>query len=557
MEKQTDAFERPAHYWLLRAQHARRQGDARRAAVMERHARRTAPQDDAAAYRYALALRQLDCLEASTREAFSALAAKPDRWELLGLIGQNLADLRRERDALYALTLYVDRAQPDPMVDWDEEIRVLYTGLHAPGRRCRARLRGLTRRVAQHVARGERIQAGRLMWRALELCQDRPSAQLMGVAAKYLLFMREPVEAYHYMCLALEAAPGNAGLQAAAAQLFWAMGRAGEAQRALARAVFLAWTPQEERQVMEASDALGRPDMGRVLLEAVLRRKPYRYPTVYNMGVCLLKLGRWPEASRCIHLLRELDPDDAQGKALFERMQGLAGQEAQTVASRAKGWHYYGAAPQETAARCLSALDGAPEALAARLEPDGALWRELMTAVRLEAVPVGLLTALSRLLPAPDGQRLLRETLTAGPDDSALKREALAELCASGVRPPYLMWRGGCVELYDPSAPPPPTFLQRMTVRLAHRVTRLNGGTDILPYLLDELHALPPRLRLRAVGERRGVWAAALSLRYRTRRGLAPSLVDAAGWSPQEKRSFRRVLSILRKGDRHDGNDQL
>ena len=34
-------------------------------------------------------------------------------------------------------------------------------------------------------------------------------------------------------------------------------------------------------------------------------------------------------------------------------------------------------------------------------------------------------------------------------------------------------------------------------------------------------------------------------------------LVDAAGWSPQEKRSFRRVLSILRKGDRHDGNDQL
>ena len=90
---ETDTFQRPANYWLRRAERCKQSGDLIRAAVLERHAVRAEPDSDAARMSYAFTLRQLHCYEASNREAFAALAHNPDRTALFGLIGQNMFNL--------------------------------------------------------------------------------------------------------------------------------------------------------------------------------------------------------------------------------------------------------------------------------------------------------------------------------------------------------------------------------------------------------------------------------------------------------------------------------
>ena len=59
---QMDSFQRPAPYWLRRAEKCKQAGDLRRAAVLERHAARTDPGYAAGPASYALTLRQLQQL---------------------------------------------------------------------------------------------------------------------------------------------------------------------------------------------------------------------------------------------------------------------------------------------------------------------------------------------------------------------------------------------------------------------------------------------------------------------------------------------------------------
>ena len=86
-----EAFQRPASYWLHRAEKVKQQGDVIRAAVLQRHALRAEPQSDAAAMAYALTLRQLGCYEASIREAFRALAQNPHRTPLFGIVAEHIS----------------------------------------------------------------------------------------------------------------------------------------------------------------------------------------------------------------------------------------------------------------------------------------------------------------------------------------------------------------------------------------------------------------------------------------------------------------------------------
>ena len=79
MMNQHDAFQRPAVYWLKRAERQKQTGNLLRAAVLERHALRADESSDEAWESYVLTLRQLNCYEASNREAFAALAHSPAR----------------------------------------------------------------------------------------------------------------------------------------------------------------------------------------------------------------------------------------------------------------------------------------------------------------------------------------------------------------------------------------------------------------------------------------------------------------------------------------------
>ena len=97
----------------------------------------------------------------------------------------------------------------------------------------------------------------------------------------------------------------------------------GEAASALTRAAVCASTPADELLVCLASEQLGAHEAAYAMLSRSLKRCSGRYPVLYDLAVCLLKLGRLEEASRSIHLCRELDPDDVPGEVLFNRMMDM------------------------------------------------------------------------------------------------------------------------------------------------------------------------------------------------------------------------------------------
>ena len=119
-----DTFQRPAPYWLRRAEKCKQAGDLRRAAVLERHAARTDPGYAAGPASYALTLRQLHCYEASNREAFAALAYDPSRVALYGLIGQNMIALGHRQEGLDAFSLYFNAPDDGQTVPapWDGDV---------------------------------------------------------------------------------------------------------------------------------------------------------------------------------------------------------------------------------------------------------------------------------------------------------------------------------------------------------------------------------------------------------------------------------------------------
>ena len=115
-----ELFQRPAHYWLRRAEKQKQSGEMIRAAVLERHAVRAEPHSDAARMSYAFTLRQLHCYEASNREAFAALAQNPAHTAMFGLIGQNMLNMGMRRTGLDALSLYAADPPSIPPI-WQDE----------------------------------------------------------------------------------------------------------------------------------------------------------------------------------------------------------------------------------------------------------------------------------------------------------------------------------------------------------------------------------------------------------------------------------------------------
>lgn len=78
-------------------------------------------------------------------------------------------------------------------------------------------------------------------------------------------------------------------------------------------------------------------------------------PVLYDLAVCLLKLGRLEEASRSIHLCRELDPDDVPGEVLFNRVMDMETRALtpEQVRAEAASVSYYGSLNEEELNRCL------------------------------------------------------------------------------------------------------------------------------------------------------------------------------------------------------------
>lgn len=306
---------------------------------------------------YALTLRQLHCYEASNREAFAALAYDPSRVALYGLIGQNMIALGHRQEGLDAFSLYFNAPDDGQTVPapWDGDVYEMEEAYWEPPVKRRARLNGLMHMILSRMARGDMDGASRALQRARRAPFQAPYARRDELAALWHERAGRPQEALRYVRRALRLRPYDAQLSASAACLLGRLGRAGEAASALTRAAVCASTPADELLVCLASEQLGAHEAAYAMLSRSLKRCSGRYPVLYDLAVCLLKLGRLEEASRSIHLCRELDPDDVPGEVLFNRVMDMETRALtpDQVRAEAASVSYYGSLNEEELNRCL------------------------------------------------------------------------------------------------------------------------------------------------------------------------------------------------------------
>ena len=354
---------------------------------------------------------------------------------------------------------------------------------------------------------------------------------------------------------ALRLRPYDAQLSASAACLLGRLGRAGEAASALTRAAVCASTPADELLVCLASEQLGAHEAAYAMLSRSLKRCSGRYPVLYDLAVCLLKLGRLEEASRCIHLCRELDPDDVPGEVLFNRVMDMETRALtpDQVRAEAASVSYYGSLNEEELNRCLKPVTQAvregPGALAAAMAVDAKLRARFLYMLALPTDwPAKLLPSVCAAMPPEDAQRLLRQVLLADPRGSLTKRVAMAMLVSMGAPAPYAVWQDGRLGYVDPTQPPPQTasFYQRMITRCLNRAAALAQDGSFMPWALARVRRMSESERFRLIADRRKVWPLALSIRYRCERGLPPQRIDTMRLNAQDAHALKSALHMLR-----------
>lgn len=554
---QMDSFQRPAPYWLRRAEKCKQAGDLRRAAVLERHAARTDPGYAAGPASYALTLRQLHCYEASNREAFAALAYDPTRVSLYGLIGQNMIALGRRQEGLDAFSLYFNAPDdaPDVPAPWDGDVYEMEEAYWELPVKRRARLKGLMHIILSRMARGDMGGAAHALRRARRAPFQGPYARRDELTALWYERAGRPQEALAYVRRALRLRPRDAQLAASAACLLARLGKGGEAASALARAAVCAASPADELLVCLASEQLGAHEAAHAMLSRSLRRRADRYPVLFDLAVCLLKLGRLSEAGRYIHLCRELDPDDVPGEVLFNRVMDMEARDLtpRQVKAEAAGISYYGSLNESELDQCLrpvtQAVSEGAEALAAALTEDAKLRARFLYMLSLPAEwPAHLLPSVCAAMPLREAQRLLREVLLTDSRGSLVKRVAMAMLVSTGASAPYAVWQDGRLGYVDPTQPPPPvaSFYQRMLTRAVNRGADLAESEGFIPWALKRIRRMSEAGRRRLIADRGRLWPLAMSIAYRSERNLAPQRVDAARLSGTVRRELNDALRILR-----------
>ena len=556
---QHDSFQRPASYWLRRAERCHQSGDLLRAAVLERHALRADQSSEAASVSYVLTLRQLCCYEASNREAFAAFARNPENKTLLGLVGQNMLSLGLRDAGLDALNIYLAQPLPDFPPAWHDDACDLYDltfeATDQSPRRRKARHDGLLELAARHMAKGDMEGAKR----ALERCSRTP---YQGQSARRELLwtifhlQNSSPECIDHLKNAVAARPYSAQVRAAAAGALWKMGLKKPAHAELVTAARMAVSPSDMIAVLQNADELHMPHIAAVMLRRMLRRMPNRYPVLYNLCVCMLRLGRLEEAARFIHHCREIDPDDVPGEGLFALVRSMQEQNVppQTVKLAAQQVSWYGIFSQTelnaVVAPIVEAVEAGPEALASQLCTDLRLRRHFLQLLALPLEwPARLLYAVGEALPKPECEALMREILLQHPSPSAAKLCAVSTLRTLGVPPPYAAWQTGRIAWIDPTRPPAESapFRPRLLTKRIRRAQKLcPGDTHIALWCMEAVHRMTKHQRSRLIADPSHVWPLAFAIRYRTLRGMEPLHLDITRMGRARRQALSEALATLR-----------
>lgn len=549
-----DLFQRPAHYWLRRAERQKQSGDLIRAAVLERHAVRAEPHSDAARMSYAFTLRQLHCYEASNREAFAALARNPSHTALFGLIGQNMLNMGMHQTGLDALNLYAFNPPDIPPV-WQDEAYDMADAYdhptHDPKRR--ARLRGLLAIAMRRIAREDMQGASRALQRAMRKPFHAPDAQRELALAACFQRLGDKALCMQHLNTALALRPTDARLRLSAIMLFHAIGAKAQARRLLVKAVRSARSPLTQLLTLTVCDEMKMPQLALYMLRRAQSRNGSRFPVCYDLCVALLRLGRLSEAMQFIHLCREIDPADVEGELLFARLTELAESDPTPaqVKKAARGFGWYGVLTQQELTDCIAPIDPiiheGPQAFAqALLENDG-LRRRFLLLLTLQAEwPAVLLASLTSVMPAEPLITLCREVLLQHPASTPGKRCAAAMLHRLGVQPPYTAWMDDRIALMDPTrvSEETPTFIQRVLTLRVRQVRKLAGRAAI-PWAMQCISRMSKARRRSLLADRHRVWPLAMAVCYRAQTGLPPLKVNLNVLTPQRMAAFKQALHTL------------
>ena len=557
-----ETFQRPANYWLRRAEKIKQSGDLIRAGVLQRHALRADPASDAACMGYAFTLRQLCCYEASSREAFHALAQNPARTPLCGLIGQNMLDLGLRQEGLDAMNLYLSNPPDIPPVWQDEAYDRMDECERDELPRRKARLEGLLHIAARRAVTGDLEGANRALHRAGRKPFGQPNARRELIRAMVAEQSGDKAQCVQHVRRALQLRPANAQLAASCASLLWSAGLRREARTALWQSALAAHTPADELTVCLIADQLSAPEAAHAMLRRTLKYSPHRAPACVDMSACLLRMGQLEEALRYAHLAREIDPDDVAIEVFFTRLTRLSEAEptAEDVRRAAPSFSYYGAMSQaeltDSLAPLMALLTDDASQLAQAITQDDHLRRRFLHAQTLPMDwPAALLSSVAPHLEREPLETLLREVLLQSPRQTLSKRYAASMLASMGVKPPYLTWQDGCLGWIDPTRPPAasPTFRQRvltMRIRQAARLCPIDSG--IVPFCLRIVTHMNAAERRQLINDSLHIWPAALAIYYRHIAGHRPLRLHPP--TPLHQQGLAIALDIIERIDSSGGN---
>jgi len=395
--------------------------------------------------------------------------------------------------------------------------------------------------------------------RALDRC-SRPPYQ--GRSAKrellWTLFHLQngSPECFDHLMNAVSARPNSAQVRASAAGALWKMGLRKPACTELLTAARLASSPSDMISVLMTADEMDAPHIATVMLRRMHRRTPNRCPVLYNLCVCMLRLGRLEEASRFIHRCREIDPDDVPSEGLFALVRGMQDQalSPERVKEAAKAASWYGIFSQaelnRMVAPIMEAVEAGPEAFAAQLCSDLRLRRHFLQLLALPMEwPARLLHAAGEALPKPECEALMREVLLQHPSPSAAKLCAVSMLRALGVPPPYAAWQNGRIAWLDPTRPPAESapFRERLlTLRIRRAQKLCPNDRYIALWCMETVHRMTKRQRSRVIADPARVWPLAFAIRFRTLRGMEPLHLDISRLGHARRQALSEALSVLR-----------
>lgn len=567
-EGQVRSFQMPAYFWYRRAERSREEGQPVRALSLLRHAAQEEPDEREWLLEYAWQLTRLSCYEASNRECLDLLARWPAAFSAFGLLTLNMMALGCTSECMDAYSIYTQfiRLHPSATPAWDEDVYEVEDFMFSMKKETEHfhRLNTLLRIASKRMYKGDYRRAEKLLVRSRQAPFYMPSLERESLIATYLFHIGRKKEALEAIHAVLHTNPHSSTALLSMTTMLYRLNDPAWKPALLSAALHVR-TPLQEAAVSKAAELFHCGYIAVGMLRRILKERPTRLCSAYNLCVLQLCRGELAEGARLAHLLRELDPLDWQVGQLFDVVRRLEETEADAaeVCRVGKQQGFYGLPDDasvakdmlEFSSRLPDDADHLDEMISA-LQQDTQVRGQLLRVLRRHPDGYGMVPSLCEKLPKRDAQTLLRRLLLNEPKSMEIVRVLSGLLELYGCAPPYLVRRNGHLTLFDPYAQESeePGFLQRICFRRLREIRSVLGGAA-LPAALAVQFRLTEKERYAWAGDRMHVWAAAFVTVYSQKHGKPVPRLDGTMLSfPERWKAYRRAVSSIRRAWNEKGS---